>query len=291
MPEHVASCLICGSAHFQKFDNRVSEGRGVSNLLCLNCGVVFQSPRMTASELEAFYSGEYFGGEGPGENQSAVRAARAASTVDFIRRRGLRTVKSALDIGAAGGLLLQALHRAFNCDVTGVEPDTAHRQHAISQGLRTVASLQELNGERFDLVVMSHVLEHISDPVAYLARLRSEILAPGGALVVEVPNLYCHDCFEVGHLFSFSTNTLMRTLAKAGFQIDRAESHGQPRSDMLPYYITAIARPMAMAGGAPTQKERNVALKRMMGVSFRRVVSRLFPRAAWRNQSHVRNGF
>ncbi len=50
------------------------------------------------------------------------------------------------------------------------------------------------------LISMFHVLEHLPDPVGYLSALRQKFLEPDGWLLIEVPNLYAHDCFEVAHL-------------------------------------------------------------------------------------------
>ncbi|MBE2316899.1 class I SAM-dependent methyltransferase [Solirubrobacter sp. CPCC 204708] len=42
--------------------------------------------------------------------------------------------------------------------------------------------------ERFDTIVLGHVLEHVEDPVAILRRCRDEWLAPGGRVLMAVPN-------------------------------------------------------------------------------------------------------
>jgi 2-polyprenyl-3-methyl-5-hydroxy-6-metoxy-1,4-benzoquinol methylase len=46
----------------------------------------------------------------------------------------------------------------------------------------------ELPGERFDVLLFSHVLEHLRDPSAVLARF-VELLVPGGEVLIAVPNV------------------------------------------------------------------------------------------------------
>jgi len=71
--------------------------------------------------------------------------------------------------------------------------------------------LGQADGGRFDLVSMAHVLEHIPNPVEYLSDLRERYLTPDGWLLIEVPNLYAHDSFEIAHSIAFSSHTLRET--------------------------------------------------------------------------------
>jgi SAM-dependent methyltransferase len=183
------------------------------------------------------------------------------------------------------GLLLQGFQAAYHDQPYGIEPGEAHRTHARKEGLTVYASLAELEEHetgRFDLISMSHVLEHLPDAVGYLDHLREKLLNPDGWLLVEVPNLFAHDSFETAHLVAYSPHTLQQTLEKAGFAIICLEAHGRPRSDLLPLYITLLARP---GSGAPRLSrlvpEKHVALKRRIGMLRRRILARLFPQRAW----------
>jgi hypothetical protein len=129
---------------------------------------------------------------------------------------------------------------------------------------------------------MIHVLEHLPDPVATLRSLRQERLAPTGWLLVEVPNLYAHDCFEVAHLSSFSAHTLRQMLQKSGYSLVTLQQHGRPRSRVLPLYLTALARPVAEPEHAGIVKPENeVVVKRRMGMLRRRFWERVAPGLAW----------
>lgn len=287
MPETVHTCPLCGASESRPFDERTFRGQKVVNRLCCGCGLVYQSPRMTAAELDDFYARAYRqvyqGSEGPTARDLAAQSGRAESLLRFLLAAGV-VPKRHLDIGASAGVLLRRFGEAFGCQSVGIEPGEAYRAYAREQGLTIYADLGGLRaaGEApFDLVSMAHVLEHLPDPVGYLAALRNDVLAPAGMLLIEVPNLYAHNCFEVAHLVSFSPHTLVETLVQAGYEVITLKRHGQPRSDVLPLYLTALARP-SEAEPSAVRPERGVARKRRWGMLRRRALERLFPHRAWK---------
>jgi SAM-dependent methyltransferase len=98
------------------------------------------------------------------------------------------------DLGCGGGELAQSLQRAGH-HVTGVEPTPAGRAAAAARGVTVHTGTAEelpvaVTRRRFDVVVLSHVLEHCRDPRAALRNVRA-LLAPGGRAILEVPNNEC----------------------------------------------------------------------------------------------------
>ena len=85
--------------------------------------------------------------------------------------------------------------------MVGVEPGEAYRRYAQGRGINMYAALDELladNPPRFDLVSLVHVLEHLPDPVGMLSTIRRGFNKRH--LLLEVPNFYAHDSFELAHL-------------------------------------------------------------------------------------------
>jgi 2-polyprenyl-3-methyl-5-hydroxy-6-metoxy-1,4-benzoquinol methylase len=286
MPELVKVCPLCGSGESAEFDRRQFRGHEVVNVICKQCGLVYQSPRMTEGERDEFYEAEYRllyqGQQGPNTKDMLVQTTRAQVTLDFVRP-WVNRVKRMLDIGCSTGILLHQFKEFYQAEAYGIEPGKVYREYAVSTGLNVLSSLDELRQpgiEHFDLVSMMHVIEHLPDPVGYLASLRSDILEPSGWLLMEVPNLYTHDIFEVAHLLAFSTHSLEQLLQKAGFKVIGLRRHGQPRSDLIPLYITVLAQPDE-AVKYSLKPDHWVRLKRRWGFARRRLAERLSPQRAW----------
>jgi 2-polyprenyl-6-hydroxyphenyl methylase/3-demethylubiquinone-9 3-methyltransferase len=102
--------------------------------------------------------------------------------------------KRALDVGCGAGLLTEPLAR-MGAAATGLDaaPENiaAARLHADGQGLAIgyrAGSVEDLgDGEIFDLVCSMEVVEHVSDPAAFVAGL-AKALAPGGLMLLSTPN-------------------------------------------------------------------------------------------------------
>lgn len=288
MTENVTRCPLCAGERSRLFDRREFRSQIVTNRLCLDCGLVYQSPRMTAAETIEFYAAEYRrsyqGDESPVAKDLTVQRLRARSLLEFVQKH-IKELSRHLDIGSSSGLLLQEFHNNYECHPVGVEPGDAYRNYSRAQGLTIYSDLTNLIIKKettFDLVSMAHVLEHLPNPLSYLADLRQTLLAPDGWLLLEVPNLFAHDCFETAHLVSYSPYTLAETVEKAGYKIVELEAHGRPHSKLVPYYLTLLARVESDAlQTSHLHPERFVALKRRLGLLHRRLLSRLFPQKAW----------
>jgi 2-polyprenyl-3-methyl-5-hydroxy-6-metoxy-1,4-benzoquinol methylase len=199
---------------------------------CLDCGLLYTSPRVKAEGLLAEYEGnkdeEYF-------DQTESRSMNAYLSLALIRRHA----KSGrlLDVGAATGFFLNAARPFF--EVEGVEPSTWARRYAQEQlGLKIKAPTLEaarFEDGRFDVVTLLDVIEHVPDPVAVLKEI-ARVTKPGGILYLVTPDCESPSAKVLGgrwwglrsaHIFYFSRATLERALAAAGFEIVEAKSFGR----------------------------------------------------------------
>ena len=256
---------------------------------CDNCGLIFQSAKESRAADPEFYAETYRqiyqSSEEPTEKDLCVQQKRADHLVSLVESRTSLKPVRALDIGASTGILLKSLQRAFGCEVVGVELGDAYRAYAERSGLKMYPSLEDLaadNPKKFDFVSLVHVLEHLPDPVSTLQHIRHELLSADGLLLLEVPNFYAHDSYELAHLTCFTPHTLRETARQAGYEVSFLENHGQPRSDVLNLYTTLLAEPLP-AEVKPTRllPERFVKMKRNLGMLNRRVLQKVFPHTAW----------
>jgi SAM-dependent methyltransferase len=136
-----------------------------------------------------------------------------------------------LDVGCAAGFALTAL-RARGYDVHGVELSAemaALARRRLGADLIHCGVLEEgLFGGKFDVITMFDVVEHIEDPVAFLATAR-RMLNPGGVIVFETQNVaswfaklmgvkWQHYKFQE-HLYHFDPKTVRVLLGKAGLDL------------------------------------------------------------------------
>jgi SAM-dependent methyltransferase len=141
-----------------------------------------------------------------------------------------------LDVGCGSGQLARELAVHGFARAEGIDPymPQASVSLAGSPRLRR-ASLDDLSGERFDLVLLTHVLEHVRDPLGTLVMLR-QVLAPEGVCRIEVP-VADSEAFGVygprwvdldppRHLQIPTRPALDGLMARAGLEIYRREPAG-----------------------------------------------------------------
>ena len=148
--------------------------------------------------------------------------------VDAVARR-LPKNASILDIGCGDGELLASFRdRGFS--VLGMDPDPEARAFAATRGLTILPGTAEdpapeLDDRQFDLVIMSHALEHCIDPTRAVATIR-RLIASDGLAYIEVPNAGCihfetfRQCSEMfdapRHLWFFNAPALQRLTERMG---------------------------------------------------------------------------
>ena len=144
-----------------------------------------------------------------------------------------------LDVGAGFGYLgivaANSLGTALD-EYVAVEPDPNVRS-AIelawpelgSNGkLSTFAELGQVKGE-YDIIALSHVLEHVKYPLRMINDILS-FLSNDGLLFIDVPNrddLFKADVFP--HLLFFSPQSLKFLMEQANFKIVDVDTWGNPR--------------------------------------------------------------
>ncbi len=162
-----------------------------------------------------------------------------------ILSRWIEAGADVLDLGASTGVLGRHL-AARRCVVDGVEIDPATA--AIGRGayrslveadLETAELPVLFEGRRYDAVVCADVLEHLRDPGRILEQAR-QLLKPGGALLVSVPNIgyagvvlgllsgeFAYrptGILDSTHLRFFTRRSLIEFLAEHGFHAEKLDT-------------------------------------------------------------------
>jgi SAM-dependent methyltransferase len=184
-------------------------------------------------QLVEFYARSYSQGGAEGQLYARWRALGARGKADHVielcSRAGILP-RSTLEMGCGDGALLCELRsRGFGGELHGVEITmaaveiAARRPEIHAVELYDGRHLKEGEGER-DLGIVSHVLEHVTEP----AELLAELARVCGAVVVEVPledNLSARrrgkreHAEEVGHLQRLGRESARAIVSQAGLRV------------------------------------------------------------------------
>jgi 2-polyprenyl-3-methyl-5-hydroxy-6-metoxy-1,4-benzoquinol methylase len=263
-------CLHCGGgawtvAHIGRDHSGTSpSGTTYQIVRCNACGLHYTNPRPRAAALGRFYPPDYAphsSGAESGDGAVCALVHRVAFGAPSVRPGGVGRIAAALvttvrrpeslgfgvpwrgqgrllDFGCGGGRFLRRMN-GLGWNVTGVDVSDAAVSAVRSAGLRALQGTlphAELAPGSFDVVTMRHALEHVPDPRSVLKAAR-QLLAPGGALVIQVPNYASWDVDYFGdaatvldlprHLTHFTPPTLLAMLAREGFRASSAAQAGR----------------------------------------------------------------
>lgn len=123
---------------------------------------------------------------------------------------------SLLDIGAGTGDFLKAAQdKGWN--IFGIEPSEKAREIASEKNIQLKESIDEVLGEKFDVVTLWHVLEHLPNLESSIQKIES-LIADGGILIIAVPNFNSRDAIHYKnfwaaydvprHLWHFSQSSI-----------------------------------------------------------------------------------
>lgn len=139
----------------------------------------------------------------------------------LIRKHRAKT-GSLLDVGAGTGDFLKYMSKQ-GWKVSGSEPNDAARQLALIKGIELKSALESFSGQRFDVISLWHVLEHIPNLKQALKQL-DDLLEDDGKLIIAVPNFRSWDAQHYGpfwaaydvprHLWHFDEDSLTSLLGE-----------------------------------------------------------------------------
>jgi SAM-dependent methyltransferase len=274
-------CPLCGAGEVTAICAERDMALGVPGRFplarCARCGLLYQNPRVRRDQLDRMYPADYPPhardpdlGRVLRDRSAAVRwvlahrlgythlETRDVGAADRLlaRLRRRKVVKRfppwtgqgrLLDVGCATGRFLQQM-ASVGWRVSGIEidPEAAARARTVSPAV-IVGDPAEvtLPPASFDLVTAFHVVEHLPDPARAVAKMLAW-LAPGGLLVIEVPNVggwggalfgrYWSGLDFPRHLVHFTPTTMRALLEPAGGRVVEEWHWSKPR------WITRSAR-------------------------------------------------
>ena len=229
-----AACIICHSAGLA-YVNALRDDDNYWAARCNTCGHIQVTPLPTVEEDEKYY-----------QNNEIYRKLIQKSAMDDtalmykmepwadaqvkIVTELVPRDKSLLEMGGGYGFFVEKI-RAAGYACTGIELSDekclmAKQRAGIDLINANILDESFCMAEKFDVVCLFGVLEHIADPVGLLKQVR-KFLVDGGKLILTVPNVdqwlnqysggyYNHHFFR-GHLHYFSKDTLTNVIQLAKY--------------------------------------------------------------------------
>ena len=226
-------CNLCGSVDAEEISRVDRDKNYLRTVICRKCGLAWSDPRPNEDEVKKFYTQDYriaYKGTYQPKLKHVYRAGNGAMQRFLFLRDIINPGDSIFDIGAGAGEFVYLL-RKLGYDAKGIEPNEGYGLYAKTQLNLPIeigfAQQIDPRENRYSLVTMHHVLEHLDDPFLILTRVRELLIEPG-FLVVEVPNIE-GTCFaplhrfHAAHLYSFNPETLEAIGRKAGFSVHKKQ--------------------------------------------------------------------
>jgi len=192
--------------------------------------ILITHPQPSLEELPSYYKSEDYISHTDSSKSLFDKAYQSVKKMMLARKLKLinsfaTEEKTILDIGAGTGDFLQYISK-HNWKVSGVEPNEKARNLAKNKNLNLLKDLSSFNNEKFDVITLWHVLEHIPNLKEQIEQFH-HLLKPNGVLVIAIPNFESYDAkyykeywaaYDVPrHLWHFSKQGIKRLFTKYNF--------------------------------------------------------------------------
>ncbi|MBR2525773.1 class I SAM-dependent methyltransferase [bacterium] len=218
-------CRLCDSKKIKLIKKGVRDNQDIDVFKCQNCGLEFLSKTNQANEQ--FYENGQMHASYDVENWFKSTLSDDKRRAELLKKYIKN--KDILDFGTGnGGFLLQA--QKYTKNVFGYDLDKSLAEHYKKYNLDVKNSMDEFT-QKFDVITMFHVLEHIENPEHVLEKLKN-CLKPNGKVIIEIPNsndalltLYKSEAFKnftywSCHLYAYNEKNIKKVISSA-FKIDK----------------------------------------------------------------------
>lgn len=158
---------------------------------CAQCGLIRQHPYPSTEDISAYYENykslkssqsDYLSDNG----QHAFRRDKTLTFTDLGLRNDCFEGKKVLDVGCATGDFVQMMSEFGAKNVLGIDASDECISVARARGLPCQLTPFIDISEKFDVITMFHVIEHLLRPQDFIEH-SYDLLAPGGMLLIETP--------------------------------------------------------------------------------------------------------
>ena len=209
-------------------------------------GYYYTDPNPTQEEIKKYYEEEFYQKPKTSINDSSLEVRERDNEfygfwynfyLDLVPSLLTSSNNSLVDLGCGYGHFLSFIKNNSNIsDLTGVEPFPEFLDYVESNGMSgyisTLESFTESPPQKYDIVTMINVLEHINDPEKVLKNIHKNLIHKNGSLILQVPNDFNviqkiavekNSCKEwwfapPQHISYYSPQSLENLLSECGFK-------------------------------------------------------------------------
>lgn len=237
--QEATRCNLCGQQRFVVLTHRDRYGFPAQAHGCLQCGLVFLNPVMTAQSYQNFYASVYrplvsayhgrlIDAKTIQAEQRVYAVERADWFTDYVRPGVKNTL---LDIGGSTGVVAHYFAQRFGLRATILDPSPLEIEEAQQLGLETITGFWEdfdPADRSFDLVIMCQTVDHLLDIAGAVHKVR-RVLGRNGLFFIDIVDLRAaylrnwsvEEAIKIDHPFYLTEAAMTAYLLRGGFEILR----------------------------------------------------------------------
>lgn len=230
------NCEICNGFNYTIIKDYTYKNKIFSNISiveCDNCKIKSAFPLPDEKELED-YNSNFFSNAYNTIKKDKISElfldTIARCRVEFIKNNIFDTNKilNVLEVGPGKCHLHDNFKEKFDCkSYSAVETDKNLHSLINNKNIKIFHSLEEIKSQKFDLIILSHVLEHILFPRKFLDKIHS-LLNDDGKIFIDIPCLdYKYKDFIEPHLYFYDEETLKLLLKNNHFKVEKLNYFGK----------------------------------------------------------------
>lgn len=220
-------CPVCSGNHIhliRKFRGTHKVYLNMDLAYCNSCEMVFAFPMPSKMALDEYNSTFFHINPNAGQPEDTfatsfyegIARLRVEHIRNYVQKYGI-TVQSVLELGPGPGFFASIwLEKNPGTKYYAIETDQTCHLSLQQKGV-TIVNSSACNNELVDMVVMSHVLEHVTEPKNFINNAVAN-LREGGLLFIEVPcRDWVHKSSDEPHLLFFDKKPMTMMLQNLGF--------------------------------------------------------------------------
>lgn len=261
----------CGEKKYSVISTTTRHDNHFDIVKCSKCGTLRMNPYLTDESIELYYT-EVYGPlkrewlEGTTPESVFQRQKKSSAGLYNNIKKHLNSESKILDYGSSSGGRLDALREDNFGSLHLFDFDENYLSYGLGKGFN-----RHEESNKYDFMILSHVLEHINDPVEFLREIKEKTLNSCGKIYIEVPFMERKDFllehFHLAHKYYFTRESLTYITQLAGYEC----------LEVAKKYIIIEAKSEAVIPDESLlEKSRKISSKHLVKVKLNRYTRKFF---------------